>query len=336
MSSSNRRTIEDSWGFLATLDLSASTQVRDIPELQTPHGSVLLSQDSEGTRHVLVPIAAAEPVTSDTDSQGVQLVKTSFSDAGKRRHFVDIRCPDPRLYRVFNQIATSMLDALAADEAPVAATCTRVLASWRALLRRASQPLSHTALRGVFGELWFLAQLAEHSASAVDYWTGPDGAPQDFISAHGAFEIKTTTRTPARRVSISGVDQLDGSLHPFLILVVISLLEDPKSSSLEELIEALVDGGTPRERVLDQLAKTGVQEADLPGVADLRWRVASCEAYRVDGDFPCLTPISFSPAIPSGVHNLRYEVELTAAAPWVLSEAEFVTQQHQFLVGATP
>ncbi|PRP93148.1 hypothetical protein ENSA5_44870 [Enhygromyxa salina] len=336
MSSSRRRTIEDSWDFLATLDLSAGNQARDIPELQTPHGSVLLSQDSEGTRHVLVPIAADEVVTPDTNSRGVQLVKTSFSDKGKRRHFVDIRCPEPRLHRVFNQIAASMLDGLTADEGPVAATCARILASWRALLRRASKPLSPSALRGVFGELWFLAQLAQHSAAAVDYWTGPDDAPQDFISAHGAFEIKTTARNPARRVPISSIDQLDDSLHPFSSLVVLSLVEDPKGTSVEGLIDVVVDAGAQRERLLDQLAKAGVQEADLADVAKLRWRVAACTAYRVSEGFPRVTPASFSPSLPPGIHNLRYEIELAAAGPCVLSDTELSALQRQFLAGDAP
>ncbi len=335
MSSENRQTIEDSWEFLATLDPSSGYRARDIPTLQTPHGCLILSQDSEGTRHILVPIGADEPVAHDTESRGVQLVKTSLSDEGKLRHFVDIRCPDPRLHRVFDQIVVSMLDTLSSTEEPVAATCVHVLGRWRALLRRVSKPLSPAVLRGVFGELWFLSRLVQHTESAANYWTGPDNTPQDFISAQGAFEIKTTLRIPARRVSISCVDQLDGRHHPFLVLVVISLVEDPKGVSIEDLLETLTAAGCPREQVLDQLAKVGIQEADLPDLAGLRWRVAAHTGYRVADDFPRLTPTSFAPVLPPGIQNLRYEVDLGTAAGNVLSEVELIDLEHQFMTGPT-
>jgi hypothetical protein len=327
VSQTHRQIVAESWDFLAVVDpaKSAGQTSRVLPNSQTPHGNVMLSCDSLGTRHVLVPIASHDIVEPDTSSRGVQLGRSSFNDDGVRRHFVDICCPDARLFRLFDQVASSMLEALestAGRSAPQ--VCAEVLASWRTMLRRASGPLGISVLRGLFGELWYLAELARQSPVAVDYWTGPDDQPQDFISARGAVEIKTTTRSPARRVTISSLDQLDEDGHGFLTLVVLSVLEDPQGTSIPELLELIVGLGVDQTRLLDRVARAGLQESDFPEASKLRLRVGNHIGYDVRAQFPRLTTRSFSPPLASGILSLRYDVDLGVAHEFRLAADELL------------
>lgn len=327
MSETHRQIVGESWDFLALVDPAGSEgqPSRVLPNIQTAHGNVMLSCDAVGTRHVLVPIAPHDVVEPDTLSRGVQLGRSSFNDDGVRRHFVDICCPDARLFRLFDQVASSMLEALESTAGQsVPQVCAEVLGSWRTMLRRASSPLGTSVLRGLFGELWYLAELARQSPVAVDYWTGPDDQPQDFISTRGAVEVKTTNRSPARRVTISSLDQLDEDGHAFLILVVLPILDDPQGTSIPELLELIVELGVDQTRLLDRVAKAGLQESDFPEASKLRLRVGTHVAYDVHAQFPRLTARSFSPPLASGILSLRYDVDLGAAHEFRLGADELL------------
>lgn len=338
MSETHRQIVAESWDFLALVhptEFEGQTS-RELPNIQTAHGNVMLSCDAVGTRHVLVPIAPHDIVEPDTSSRGVQLGRSSFNDDGVRRHFVDICCPDARLFRLFDQVASSMLEALdstARQSAPQ--VCAEVLESWRIMLRRASSPLGASALRGLFGELWYLAELARQSPVAVDYWTGPDDQPQDFISARGAIEVKTTNRSPARRITISSLDQLDEEGHGFLTLVVLPILDDPQGTSIPELLELIVELGVDQTRLLDRVARAGLQEPDFPEASKLRLRVGSHVAYDVRAQFPRLTPRSFTPPLASGILSLRYDVDLGAAHDFLLGTDQLLGRG-RILLGVDP
>lgn len=338
MTEHHRQIVAESWDFLSLVDRggTGSQPGRELPEVQTKHGPVMLSADGSGARHVLVPIGPGDPVQSDTRSRGVQLGRSSFIDADERRHFVDICCPEPRLFRLFDQVASSMLEALAVRiEEPPASVCADVLDAWRAMLRRASNPMGDSALRGLFGELWCLARLARHSPQAVDYWVGPDDQPQDFISARGAIEVKTTGRSPARRITISTIDQLDDTGHDFLMLVVISALEDPQGTTIPDLVEQLIDLDVDETKLLDRIAKAGLQEDDFGEAAKLRLRVTDEFSYDVPAGFPRIVASSFSPPLPPGISSLRYEVEIGAAQPFRLS-ADERQRSERIMLGVDP
>jgi hypothetical protein len=337
--SDRRQIVAESWDFLSIVDQTGSGRQpgRELPDVQTEHGCVMLSSDGSGARHVLVPIGPGDAVQPDTRSRGVQLGRSSLIDAEVRRHFIDICCPEPRLFRLFDQVASSMLEALAArTDEPPALVCSNVLDAWRTMLQRASNPLGESALRGLFGELWSLVQLARLSSQAVDHWVGPDDQPQDFISARGAIEVKTTGRSPARRITISTIDQLDGTRHDFLMLVIISALEDPQGTTIPELVEQLIDLDVDETKLLDRIAKVGLQEDDFAEASKLRLRVADQLAYDVRVGFPRIIASDFSPSLAPGVSSLRYEVEVAAAHPFRLSPEERQRRERILLGVSSP
>lgn len=329
-----RERIDESWAVIEGLGSRDGYSSRVLPEFETTHGPVLLAADSDGTRHVLVPIDRDDEVKTDRRSQGVQLLRRRLVDTGRTRVFIDIRCPKPSLYRVFNQIAASMLDQLMVSDLSPAKLCARVLESWRALIRQAERPVSKSVLLGAFGELSELLELSRLSSEAAQLWTGPTGEPQDFISAHGAIEVKTSARSPAKRVTINGIDQLDGAGRAFLLLVVQEVKDEATGDSISDQLDQLRDMGAPTELVLDRLSLLGLAELDAPAVAESKFALLRTTAYRVDEQFPRLVPSALRAPLNPSISRVSYELDLEVAKATSLPPAELGRFRRQ-LVGAS-
>ncbi|MGH1342097.1 MAG: PD-(D/E)XK motif protein [Nannocystales bacterium] len=327
-----RPLVEQSWELLGEVDAKDGRLSRALSEFKTPHGDVLLASDSDGTRHVLIPVSPDEEIKVDRSSQGVQLVRKSLIDRGEERVFIDVRCPKRNLYRVFTQIAVSMLEAVAADEnKPPARTCEEVLSKWRDLLRSADKPVSDSVLRGAFGELAQLANLCKIEPAAVEWWVGPKGAPQDFISPHGALEIKTSGRVPVLGVSISGLRQLDDAPHDFLLLVVQAVASDKAGQTLGGLVDDIAEAGGDRESVLDKLSLLGIGDITQSQLESTRYAVTHEWYYPVADGFPRITPPQMREPPSPAIRRASYDIDLVASGVQPLPEEDVASLRRKFV-----
>lgn len=326
-----RGLVADTWDMLDRPTKGSQHQARALADYETPHGPVLLAWDSDGTRHVLVPINMDEEVHPDHSSQGVQLVRTELVDAGVKRVFVDIRCPKPSLFRVFDQIASNMLEEIACATLPSSRVCRAVLAEWRQLLQRAQQSISTSVLRGAFAELLELLRLTQFNADAVRWWAGPHAAPQDFVSPQGAIEVKAIGSNATKSVGIHGLEQLHVESHDFLVLVVWPIPSDPSGANVADLVERLERAGADSDMVRDKLALLGLHDLDAPDVRNARFGTGRETGYLVGLDFPRLSPTQLAAPLHPAVQQVGYDLMLDQLPGGPLSEDQLGAHRQRFL-----
>lgn len=185
---------------------------------------------------------------------------------------------------------------------------------WRRLLERGAAEFGAEAARGLIGELLFLKHIAFRDLSkgaALTAWTGPIGAPHDFLFPDGRrFEIKTIG-VAADTTRINGLAQLDG-FGETLSLIVIRMAktgaDNPNGVGVSGLAREIhweleEDPGLQAE-FQRLLRLTGWREGAErePYVAT----VTQMEFHAVTEAFPALTRAS----VPDGVVEADYEIRL--------------------------
>ncbi|MEU0107165.1 PD-(D/E)XK motif protein [Streptomyces sp. NPDC006251] len=219
------------------------------------------------------------------------------------------------LREVFNPLVTDVADTV--REAPGAAAALTAAVErferWQDLLRAVGRDgLGPEARRGLVGELLVLR---DHilpivgPAEAVDAWTGPSGANQDFHLPGVAVEAKASAAKRPRSIRIASERQLDDTGTPALLLAL-AMLDERRGGSGESL-NRLVD------RIREQLTTPGVRAAFdgrlvqagyLPGQRDVyeepRYTVRDLCFWHVGENFPRLVEAD----LPEGVGECSYHV----------------------------
>lgn len=307
--------------------------VQEIREVQLPAGFPLLASDALGQRHLLLPIPQGVRTIKDQRSTGVQLAAAEWrSDSGEPVRVVDIVCRKPHLNDLFDLIILDVLNGLAEGAARPDAVGRRVLDRWRELLSHEPAEMPDKAIIiGMLGELLMLERLAALHPDALTCWTGPNGARHDFSGRRAALEVKSTLRTHGLVLTINGLTQFQPPPDSALHLAVSQFEEAPQDGvSVGQMVERLVEAGVDRAALLERMAKVGFTPEVIAKIGDQRFRLLALKQYTVDDSFPRIVPASFvGGAAPSGVVGLTYEIDLSAAPPYPLSEE----QAQQFLVG---
>ncbi|WP_433246121.1 PD-(D/E)XK motif protein [Streptosporangium sp. CA-135522] len=219
------------------------------------------------------------------------------------------------LREVFNPLVTDVADTV--RDAPGAAAALTAAVDrferWQDLLRAVGRDgLGPEARRGLVGELLVLRDcVLPHvdPAEAVESWTGPSGANQDFQLPEVAVETKTSTAKRPRNIRITSERQLDGAGTPVLLLAL-ALLDERRGGTGESL-NRLVD--RIRERLTSPVVRAGfdgrlIQAGYLPGQRDLydepRYTLRDLCFWHVQGGFPRLIEAN----LPEGVGDCTYHV----------------------------
>jgi putative PD-(D/E)XK family protein DUF4420 len=296
-----------------------------VSDVQMPAGPVLFAVDSEGLRHLLIPVVAGHHSTEDRDSAGVQVRSRQLEDAGRLEEFVDVVCQKPHLNELFSILLTEMMQGLARDPDHPAVLCVQVLNRWRELLQREPPGvLGQEALSGLFGELWHMRELARLEPASLAIWLGPKGGRHDFLRGVMALEVKSTSsRLDRPRVfEIHGVDQLrpppGGTLH-----VAAMRLERAHDAgeSVPDVLDEIAALGADRLELTRRTALLGFDVRDADIYRTIRFHVLEDRMYSVDAGFPRLTASSFvGGALPPGVVNLRYQIDLTGEPPHPMNQ----------------
>ncbi len=186
------------------------------------------------------------------------------------------------------------------------------------------QGFSLSAARGLYGEITVLESLKLLRGlswiEALEAWKGPFGNPQDFVFGQKmAVEVKTVN-TSARRVKISGSEQL--SFDGQLTLSILSVRDGRDSRSGESLISAI----TRIQRELQRNEKELLRERlDLVGFdtdsefsRSLYFEVIQIDNYLVESDFPRIETSS----LPFGVDGIEYHLKIAALDKFKISEGK--------------
>jgi hypothetical protein len=311
-------TIEDGWRQIElNAPVSAEREFRVFDTgLETPHGAALLALDSAGLRHLLLPVGAEFPASNDRRSGGVHLTTRSLVDASATRQYLDLACQKQHLNGVFTHMANEVLDALRAGGGEPLAACRQTLQRWRELLDREAPPggLSTEALCGLFGELWHLSRVTLISPDGLNTWQGPFGARHDFSVAAMALEVKTTTQRDTWKLRIHGLTQLECPRDATLFLSAMRLeLNGASGTTVPDMIHEVMQHGVDRKDLLNRLSLLGYDLRDETQYRQLRIALIEVETFEVTEAFPRLTTASFGAGPPTGVSDLHYTIDLSAA-----------------------
>ncbi|MBS7847384.1 PD-(D/E)XK motif protein [Pseudomonas fluorescens] len=281
-----------------------------------------LGLDSED-RNLLLFVTTEEP-PNQSDMRAVRLKKIPRDDG---RWSLLLILEDSRLAELFALLCEDLIEHSRhiGKHSPLSFVLKR-LNSWRYFFERPeSILLTLNEIRGLCGELACLDLLIDKigSIEAVTAWVGPAGADQDFQFGLSAWEVKTV-RPGAEAVIIASERQLDG-LDKTVDLYVVEL-SDASSNSidgfnlnsqisklrnrLESDYEALSDFN-------NRLVSAGyVQHRKYD---DLVFQLRGFTRYAVLDGFPHLRKA----ALPIGVVNVSYELELGACVCYITEQASF-------------
>lgn len=304
-------------------DINRPVPVQEIREVNFEAGCPLLSIDTQGQRHILLPASAPLQFAEDHRSTGVHMNRSQWRENDKPVYGIDVVCLKPHLNDLFDLIAIDIFRLLNDIPGRPDATVQKVLNRWRELLSRDPGQLPDKAkIVGLLGELTVLHRLAELHPNALTCWTGPLGSRHDFSGRGAAIEVKSTMRRHGLVLTINAVDQLlppdDGTLH----LIVLRFEEAPMDGqSVGELISRLERTGVDRADLLRKLADVGFSPDVITAVDSQKFRLLESRQYLVDESFPRIIPTSFSSgSLPNGVISLTYDIDLSSVPPYPLTE----------------
>lgn len=289
---------------------------------------IFLAVDHDGARHLLLAIPTDGAAVSDERSRGIRAVTRPLSvQQQPERPFVDVLCMAVGGQDVFNLVSTAIVDQVSQGGDPAEAVRT-TLARWRRFWGAApTGALTPQQIRGLFGELWFLAVwLLPQGNNQVAHWLGPTGARHDFQWHQLAVEAKATTSIRGHIHRINGLDQLDPPAEGRLVVFSLRLREEVSASnSLVTLVRTITaELGNDSDALNDfetRLLQVGYSPAEADRYDELRFRVIDERMHEVSDAFPRLTAASFVDGMPAGVERVEYEVNLDSCPGTVIASS---------------
>ncbi|MCY0927009.1 PD-(D/E)XK motif protein [Streptomyces sp. H27-H1] len=308
---------EDEWRELESpQDTPGRSSIRMYPDSPL---DIFLSVAHPGRQRMLVlrtDARSADPVVRSVGrlprAAGIEM---SLSAVSRLEYELQVILTEKALREVFNPLvadvaATAQAASGAADA--LSAAVAR-FGRWQDLLRVVgTDGLSVEARRGLYGELLLLGDtlIAELSQSeAVDAWTGPTGANQDFQLPDVAIETKASTSKRPRNIRIASERQLDDTGTPALLLALAQLDERRGGSgeSLNRRVEHIrqqLTNSAARVRFDGLLIQAGYLPAHRDRYDEPRYTVRDLRFWHVREGFPRLTESD----LPEGVGDCSYHV----------------------------
>jgi hypothetical protein len=228
-------------------------------------------------------------------------------------------------WEIFHALCCDLVQATRkADDFSVAfSIILRRLHRWHDFLKKAKTGLlPEEQIKGLIGELLFIKQHLAPSLgieSAVKYWIGPEGAPQDFNINECAVEVKSQSGASLPYVKISSADQLCPQL-PSMYLYVVTLgrsdAENPDAVNLPVLkhdICSVLEVSSPQalERFNDLLF--GLGYCDFDKYLDFSYVLSDEMMFEVGEGFPRICPQD----LHEGVVKLTYNISINDCLPFM-------------------
>lgn len=294
------------------------------------HDDVLIALDAARRRYVLVRIPTGEPSElAERTSKGIAVQTVEMRVDGERtENFVEIACLESQGHAALDTIAVELVEALVAGASIGRVRLVQnVLAKWRRFWSGVNQGvLSKEQQLGLFGELWFLSRWlcpSVGTAKAMQMWRGPAGSRNDFEIQGMGIEVKTTGRVDAAHV-IHGLDQLLEPPGGVLFLYSLSVRDEASGTDclpkvVNEMRGRLADDYQALLQFDAAVYSAGYDDRLASEYARLVLRIRDEGLYRVADGFPRLVPASVIGGLPAGLSAVNYELNMDAAAAWLLS-----------------
>ena len=261
------------------------------------------------------------------DSRGLT-VRVVHREAENNEAEVELVLTDSEHRDIFDLLVRDLVDAAEQPE-DEGVGLTRFLArlsDWQQLLRRlAPGGLTRENQQGLWGELWVLREVvapASGWSDAVNAWSGPLGADQDFQMGTTCVEVKTSTANSLDRLAISSERQLEVPADVILLLVGLSLDSRVRhGETLPDMVRAVRTAASEAGclHLLDEkLELCGYEDEDANLYSDIGYTVRSFHPFRVGDGFPRIV----SGDLQVGIGGVHYSVSLASCAPFRVNERQ--------------
>jgi hypothetical protein len=319
-----RECLSTAWSLLAGRPSGTTTTYRtQALSVEVDEGAVLVGLDAQDRRHLFIPIPGSTRLRQGLDGPGLMLRKRALEDETVYQHYADLACLNPGIDDLFEELCHEVIEALQEGVSSPTKALYGVINRWRALFQT-SPAISAETVAGMFAELVVLKRMLARDPSAHRTWTGPTGAPKDFLSRATAIEVKATTRTDGRKLRIHGLDQLEPPAGGKLTIAWFRLerSETDDAIGLNDLVGDVLALSDDEPAVLDLLAEIGYRRYDRSRYDDDRFRILDERWYPVDKDFPRLSVAALDGQwLPSRVTDIDYTIDLSGEPPVPLTES---------------
>lgn len=231
---------------------------------------------------------------------------------------VIIRLKNDNFYDLFNDLIISLYQRIKSIVSPGEAASQFILFyhKWSEFFTNPqSSILSLDEVKGLFGELFILRNLLDHSSAAsinevLSSWVGPYNKGHDFVHDFFDVEVKTKITTKAD-VKISSEFQLDPDFDKGLYLTVVSVdLNTENSGSIRDLVAEIRDlvilKFGDESIFLRALNQKNLTINNLKDYDNFRFEVKSIVRYDCkNDDFPKLTVKNIAPELSKLTYTLR-------------------------------
>jgi hypothetical protein len=244
--------------------------------------------------------------------------------------YIQLEESDAKYREVFSAIVDDVLkhvDVTGPDESPLDVACGRIK-RWQAAMEATGDGvLGEEKQEGLFAELLVLADMFishQGAATAVESWTGPSQAVQDFQWAAFALEVKSSRVSEPQDMQINGERQLGSSGHERLFLTHVGL--DRRSSgtgrTLPEQVRAIRVAISKEARAVelfeDKLLEVGYLGVHENQYDRYRYSIRRLDHFEVVTGFPRITEQD----IDDGIGQVNYKLSLSACQSFVISDEE--------------
>jgi len=185
---------------------------------------------------------------------------------------------------------------------------------WLKLMEHISPDiLSSSMQKGLFGELLFLKELISilGDGKAVNSWSGPDNADQDFIYDDTWTEIKAVS-SDAEMVNISSIEQLDNETGGRLRVYYLETTTPDNNNGLtltqivSEVRKLISSNRDVQELFENKLFMYGYKDNPIYDIQ--KYRLCGADEYDIQDGFPRITKGNINPAIV----RVQYAISLAA------------------------
>jgi len=255
------------------------------------------------------------------NTQGLRC-RTELHDGGRQLR-VNVELIDLTLTEAFTPLVEDLASRIstASSEDEAVSRLADGLGEWQQLLETlAAHGMGTLVRRGLAGELLILADVLMpiRGPAAVEAWTGPLKANQDFQFPNIAIEVKVTTGKQPQAFRVANERELDDEHTGQLLLAHLSIDErrGGEGRTLNDLVEsvdaALQGWPLARETLRDRLARVGYLARDVERYLEPRYSLRALRWFAISQGFPRLLESD----LPDGVGDVAYSVTLAACLPF--------------------
>lgn len=276
---------------------------------------ILVFKDNNGLAHILVE--AKEGFIKFDSLKGIVVSNKQYVLEGiLKTNFYEYRCQHKEYHGIFFPFITDVLTNIEQGKSFLEAH-NKCFNLWKHFFENPQGAIMSVEKEiGLIGELLFLIRLLDFDENAIEYWFGPSGGVDFFISSN-RIEIKTTLKE-FHIHTINGLEQLQDVQNTNLFLGSFKLQmiqsEHPNGLSLASIYNDALEL-INENPVLTDVFNEKIALLNLtPGIIRMhdfrKYIEVDFKLFEIDNAFPRITSHDFKLPLNNRISRVRYDIYL--------------------------